>query len=90
MITTELYWMMLSICLGLLASCLPTLRGLFKAKSMESFVHGLRSVFSMTSASRSRSWKGSKSDSPDASFESERVTAGKLNYSGYSEGSVRA
>lgn len=88
MITTELYWMMLSICLGVLAACLPTLRGMFKAKSMESFVHGIRSVFSLTSASRSRTWKGSKGDSPDASFESERVTAAKLSYSGHSKSSV--
>lgn len=90
MITTELYWMMLSICLGVIASCLPTLRGLFKAKSMESFVNGLRSVFSMNSASRSRSWKGSTDDSPDASFETKRVTAAKLNYSGHSQSSVEA
>ncbi|KAK7182982.1 hypothetical protein PSPO01_11081 [Paraphaeosphaeria sporulosa] len=70
--------------------CLPTLRGMFKAQSMDSFVHGIRTMFSLPSASRSRSWKGSKGDSPDASFESQRVTAAKLSYSRHSNSSVDA
>lgn len=30
MITTELYWMMLEVTLGLFAACLPTLGGFFR------------------------------------------------------------
>ena len=55
MITTELYWMMLEITLGLIASCLPTLRGLFKTNSVDSMVKGVRSIFSLRSGSGSGS-----------------------------------
>lgn len=44
---------MMEITLGLLASCLPTLRGLFKTHSMDSVVKNVRSIFSLRSRSSS-------------------------------------
>ncbi|KAF2119247.1 hypothetical protein BDV96DRAFT_642284 [Lophiotrema nucula] len=61
MITTELYWINLEITLGVIACCLPTLRGLFKTKSMESMVNNVRSLFSIHSGSRSDSFSKTRS-----------------------------
>ena len=45
---------MLEVSIGLLAACLPTLRGLFQSKSMDSLVGGFRSLFSLGSGSSTR------------------------------------
>ncbi|KAF2120407.1 hypothetical protein BDV96DRAFT_595941 [Lophiotrema nucula] len=42
MITTELYWMNLEITLGLLACCLPSLRGLLKSSSVSRVIYFYR------------------------------------------------
>ncbi|KAF1973174.1 hypothetical protein BU23DRAFT_507193 [Bimuria novae-zelandiae CBS 107.79] len=79
MITTELYWMMLAIILGVLAACLPTLRGLFRTKSVESMAKSMRTVFSLGSTSWSGSRKGTRGDSMDESLRSKESTTGKVN-----------
>ncbi|KAF2734161.1 hypothetical protein EJ04DRAFT_437644 [Polyplosphaeria fusca] len=48
-ITGMLYWMMVEICLGLVAACLPTIRFLFKGFSPESVVSSIRSALSLHS-----------------------------------------
>ena len=62
--------MLLSICLGVLAACLPTLRGLFRDRSMESMAKNMRSVFSLGSTSGRWSSKGSRGGSLDESLRS--------------------
>lgn len=75
MITTELYWMQLEITLGLLASCMPTLRGLFKnLNSVDSVIRGVRSIFSIRSGSASGSIKTSQEYDRDGNYKSKPVT----------------
>lgn len=61
MLTEELYWCLMEISLGLLASCLPTIPGIFKTKPVDSvvrYVTGLLSIRSMSSGSLDRLEKG--------------------------------
>ena len=51
MITTELYWLMLEVTLGVLAACLPTLRGFVKSLAMD---RSMWTIFPMRSASDTR------------------------------------
>lgn len=74
MITTELYWMQLEITLGLLAACMPTLRGLCRTKSVDSVVRGVRSLFSVRSGSSSGSIKNSLGNGPDSDEKSRQIT----------------
>ncbi|OCL09075.1 hypothetical protein AOQ84DRAFT_376166 [Glonium stellatum] len=53
LITTLLFWCMVEVTLGLLAACLPTLRGLFKPHSVDSVVRSVRSKISLRSANPS-------------------------------------
>lgn len=53
LLTSELYWCMMEITLGLLAACIPTLRGLFRSQSADSIVKGIRSLFSTGQGSTS-------------------------------------
>ena len=62
--------MMLEICLGTLAACLPTLRGLFRTGTMESMAKNMRTAFSINSTSWRGSSKGSRGDSMDESLRS--------------------
>jgi len=45
----------MEITLGLFAACLPTLRGLFRSESADSLIKGVRSLFTVGSASISKS-----------------------------------
>ena len=76
MITTELYWMNLEITLGLLSSCLPTIRGLFKnSSSVDSVIRGVRSIFSSRSGSLSGSTKNSSGEyDRDGNWKSKQIT----------------
>ena len=57
-----LFWGMLEANLGLLACCLPTLRGLVKARPVNSFVEGYRSMtWLKSSAARSGNRSGNRS-----------------------------
>ncbi|KAF2184616.1 hypothetical protein K469DRAFT_739271 [Zopfia rhizophila CBS 207.26] len=56
--TTVLFWSMIEINLALLAACLPTLRGLLKARTMDSLMKSVSSITWLKStrgSSRSRS-----------------------------------
>ncbi|ORY19203.1 hypothetical protein BCR34DRAFT_582383 [Clohesyomyces aquaticus] len=74
MLTEELYWCLVEITLGLLASCLPTLRGLVKTKSVDSVVRSLRSMLSIGSGSTSTLEKSGDSYDIRASDSRGRLT----------------
>ncbi|EAT90901.2 hypothetical protein SNOG_01252 [Parastagonospora nodorum SN15] len=59
LITTSLFWNMLEVSLGIIAACLPTLRGLAKAKSVDSLVNSDRDKISIRSGSASKKSKDS-------------------------------
>ncbi|KAH4063448.1 hypothetical protein HBI37_002090 [Parastagonospora nodorum] len=59
LITTSLFWNMLEVSLGIIAACLPTLRGLAKAKSVDSLVNSDRDKISIRSGSASNKSKDS-------------------------------
>ncbi|KAF4624982.1 hypothetical protein G7Y89_g13188 [Cudoniella acicularis] len=54
-ITGLLYWLLVEVCLGLLAACLPTIRFLFKGLSPDSVINSIRSAFSLHSFRSNRS-----------------------------------
>ncbi|KAF2728222.1 hypothetical protein EJ04DRAFT_556908 [Polyplosphaeria fusca] len=54
MYTSELWWCMLEVAIGLIAACLPTLRGLVKTNSCDNVFKNVRSYFSSGSASTSK------------------------------------
>lgn len=61
MLTTELFWFLIEVEAGLLASSLPVLRGLIMTKSVDSVVRSIRGVFTLGSESGSSSTlKGSQ------------------------------
>lgn len=49
LITTSLFWNMLEVSLGIVASCLPTLRGLFTNRSVDSVVNSIKVKLSIRS-----------------------------------------
>jgi hypothetical protein len=49
LITTSLFWNMLEVSLGIIASCLHTLRGLAKNKSVDLLVNSIREKVSIRS-----------------------------------------
>lgn len=53
LITTSLFWNMLEVSLGIIATCLPTLRGLVQHKSVDSLVNSIREKISIRSAAAS-------------------------------------
>ncbi|KAF2187321.1 hypothetical protein K469DRAFT_725367 [Zopfia rhizophila CBS 207.26] len=73
-ITTELYWMILEITLGVLAACLPTLRGLLKSRSVGSVVKSVRSLFTIRSGSSTGSLGNTKEVSPVQIFGFKQAT----------------
>jgi hypothetical protein len=54
LITTLLFWCMLEVSLGIIACCLPTLRGLIKTRSVDSVVHSIREKISLRSLHSAR------------------------------------
>lgn len=68
MLTTELFWFLIEVEAGLLASSLPVLRGLIMTKSIDSVLRSIREVFTLGSESGSSSaLKGSQSSGTDNS-----------------------
>ncbi|KAG9236802.1 hypothetical protein BJ875DRAFT_503134 [Amylocarpus encephaloides] len=68
-LTPIIYWPMIEAALGVVAACLPTLRPLFKGWSIESFMEGVRSTFTLRSTTGS-AWErtgGSRDDVESAS-----------------------
>ncbi|KAF2740385.1 hypothetical protein EJ04DRAFT_424927, partial [Polyplosphaeria fusca] len=51
MMTSEMYWMNLEITLGLLACCLPNLRGLLRSSSISKAITSVRGLLSLGSSS---------------------------------------
>jgi len=49
LITTSLFWNMLEVSLGIIATCLPTLRGLTRKRSVDSLVNSIRDKMSLRS-----------------------------------------
>ncbi|KAH7127177.1 hypothetical protein B0J11DRAFT_558562 [Dendryphion nanum] len=70
--TASLFWFVVEIAVGIIAACLPTLRGLFKGTRVDSVLRGLRSRLSLGSGSAPSSHDGNSPTSPnsDQSFES--------------------
>ncbi|ORY19056.1 hypothetical protein BCR34DRAFT_260972 [Clohesyomyces aquaticus] len=50
LITTLLFWCQVEVSLGLLAACLPTLRGLFQSQSVDSIIQSWRGKLSLRSS----------------------------------------
>ncbi|KAF2033495.1 hypothetical protein EK21DRAFT_98200 [Setomelanomma holmii] len=53
LITTSLFWNILEVSLGIIACCLPTLRGLAREPSVDSWVHNIRDQMSLRSGQSS-------------------------------------
>jgi hypothetical protein len=70
MYTNELWWCMLEVAIGLIAACLPTLRGLIKMNSADSVLKNVRSYFSLGSSSSTSKLALTK-DSRDSKEKSE-------------------
>lgn len=57
LLTPIVYWPMIEASLGVIAACLPTLRPLFKGWSVERFIAGIRSSFTLRSSNADSSWE---------------------------------
>ncbi|KAF2278032.1 uncharacterized protein EI97DRAFT_432117 [Westerdykella ornata] len=67
LLTSELYWCLMEITLGLLAACLPTLRGLVQTKSVDSVLRSVRNALSLGSTSSASQLASSKDSTAKSS-----------------------